>query len=391
MSELAQRGSIRRQRVLVIGPLPPPVHGQSLLGEMIVRLLTERGHSVQPWAIVGAETADDVGSRRGRKAVRLALNLPKDLRRARRFRPESTVSTIGINDSLAVAVRDCVVPWLVKRTTGARTVGYLCGLPTPGLLESPWRRRVVARLLGLFDVLLEPYVGALDVVDSSLRPSFAPYCSEPPSEIIDDLSLLNLRDSVRSERGLTPECFAVFFLANLFVGKGALITIEAVKILRDRGENVDLEIGGAPTSEQSITDLERFAAELGVSEHVHLLGPIAPEDRWRNIVAADALCLPTNYGAEMMPIALIDGLAGGAAIVATRWRGIGPTLGTCPVAELVDVPDADLVADALSALAGRGRDEIRQLARTYFHEHFSPERFGDRVEAALRGFDGEGS
>jgi glycosyltransferase involved in cell wall biosynthesis len=110
---------------------------------------------------------------------------------------------------------------------------------------------------------------------------------------------------------------------------------------------------------------------------------VAPDDRWDDLLAADVVCLPTDYRAEIMPLTLIDALACGAAVVSTRWRGIGPTLDPCPAAVLVDRPDVGLVADAIADVAGRDRAEVRSQARAFFVANLSAERFAQRLASDI--------
>ncbi len=112
---------------------------------------------------------------------------------------------------------------------------------------------------------------------------------------------------------------------------------------------------------------QRLAADLGVAERVRWLG--WRDDVPRIVATADALLLPSRW--EGMPYALLEAMAAGRPVVASRVDGVrevlleGETGFSCAVADVDDLARAlrDLFAldpEARAALGAAGRARVAE-------------------------------
>jgi glycosyltransferase involved in cell wall biosynthesis len=99
---------------------------------------------------------------------------------------------------------------------------------------------------------------------------------------------------------------------------------------------------------------------------------------------ADMLLFPTYYSAESFPVVVLEAMAAGLAIVATRWRAI-PEMFPADYPGLVPAHAPQLAAAQLVALAA---GETGLSLRQRFLEHFTLERYVDGLEHALLGVPG---
>lgn len=106
--------------------------------------------------------------------------------------------------------------------------------------------------------------------------------------------------------------------------------------------------------------LERLAATLGIAATVCLPGHVASLDPW--LADADALVLSSDY--EGVPAVLVEGLAAGLPIVATRCCvSIDDLLGHGAFGMVVPVRDPAALGAALSAVVRREPDSIVEARR----------------------------
>jgi glycosyltransferase involved in cell wall biosynthesis len=172
-----------------------------------------------------------------------------------------------------------------------------------------------------------------------------------------------------TERQDTCGCRSIRLLtvSRIDPRKGLRVLPEVVRLLADRGLDVDLDIVG-PTvgapGEAERAAIDRAAAAYDVGHRVHVVGPV-PLDRLLPMYREyDIFMLPTLPG-EGIPRVLLEAMSAGLPIVTTRVAGI-PGLVTHEVnGLLVDRPSAVDVADAVGRLVGDGALRRRLIANGY--------------------------
>lgn len=127
--------------------------------------------------------------------------------------------------------------------------------------------------------------------------------------------------------------------------KGFDLLLRAFAQLRERAPEARLEIAGEGPERRT---LEELVAALGLSDHVSLPGRLSPEalrERFR-----DATAIVLSSRSEGLPLTLIEGMACGAAVVATRVGGV-PELVRSDLGRLVPPEDPRALADAMEVFA----------------------------------------
>lgn len=129
-----------------------------------------------------------------------------------------------------------------------------------------------------------------------------------------------LRERKRAELGCASGEFLVLSVGDLIHRKHQEAVIGALPLMAEAGfDNVRLAICGSGPLEEK---LRAQAAELGVSDRVSLLG--FRNDIAELLAAADALAFPSFQ--EGLPVAVMEAMAAGTPVVASRIRGIDPDL-----------------------------------------------------------------
>jgi colanic acid/amylovoran biosynthesis glycosyltransferase len=111
--------------------------------------------------------------------------------------------------------------------------------------------------------------------------------------------------------------FVVLCVARLAAQKGLEVLLSAVKVLADRGVDVQLVlVGEGPMRER----LLRRSKRLGITDRVRLEGAVGQDAMARYYARADVFCLPSF--AEGVPVVLMEAMASGRPVVATRIAGV---------------------------------------------------------------------
>jgi glycosyltransferase involved in cell wall biosynthesis len=164
-----------------------------------------------------------------------------------------------------------------------------------------------------------------------------------------DRSLFRPRDRLgaRSDLGLDTSRRAVLYVGNLKREKGVVDLVRAfVRIAAERPE-VDLEILGTGPARAEIEALRR---QHGLEKRVHLRGARRHEEMATWIAACELLALPSY--AEGVPNVVLEALAAGRPVVATRVGGI-PEVVDDTVGRLVPTRDIGALAAALEEVLRR--------------------------------------
>lgn len=137
-----------------------------------------------------------------------------------------------------------------------------------------------------------------------------------------------------------PPVLEILCAARLAPYKGVDVLLMAFALLRGRGVSARLVLAGR---DQTAGGLRAFARRLGVTEGVEFAGNLAPRALARRLAGAAVFALPSRR--DNFPIALVDALAAGKAVVASRAGGIPELVGRAGL--LVPREDPRALADAL--------------------------------------------
>jgi glycosyltransferase involved in cell wall biosynthesis len=168
--------------------------------------------------------------------------------------------------------------------------------------------------------------------------------------------------------GIPGDAFVVGTLGNLYPVKGHPDLVRALGILRERCPRMHLLVLGRGEMREPLLAL---AAALGVSDRLHLAG--FREDAAECLGVMDAFALPSR--SEGMPLSLLEAMAAGLPIVATRVGGVPEALEDGRTGLLVPPGDPEALAGALAAVAEQPARawDLGRAAQRHVRDHFSVE------------------
>jgi glycosyltransferase involved in cell wall biosynthesis len=181
---------------------------------------------------------------------------------------------------------------------------------------------------------------------------------DPSATAAETRRALGIRDGAR----------VALVVARLEARKGHRFLLEALRYLPPSCADLMIVMAGSGPERAS---LEELAESLGVSNRVRLLGD--HPDPWSLYAIADVVVLP-SIANEDFPIVILEAMAAGRPVVATRVAGIPDQVVDRVTGRLVEPGDAVGLAEAVAgvlAVPDRG-DAMGAAGRLRYETHYAP-------------------
>jgi len=150
------------------------------------------------------------------------------------------------------------------------------------------------------------------------------------------------------------------FMGRLIRPKGMFEAMEAVRLLHTEHEFRDVELwiaGSGPVKEE----IERWICEHEMNERVRLVGSLYGQEKIKFLREADVFVFPT-YHPEGLPYAILESLAAGTPVIASKVAGIPDVVVDRVHGILIDAKDPRQIVDAVYELS-RSEVRLREMSR----------------------------
>lgn len=180
-----------------------------------------------------------------------------------------------------------------------------------------------------------------------------------PGRIVIEPNLVELHtlsrgdEAEKARRAGAP--LRLLVVARLAAIKGVDVAIRALAEL-DQTHAVLRVLGEG--QENYVQYLRSLAEQLGVSNSIEWAGKIPPERLCEEYRRADLLLVPSRY--ETFGVVIVEAMAAGLPVIASRVGGIPHVVQNGKCAQLVKSDDAPALARAISDIAAK-RDQIARL------------------------------
>lgn len=353
----------KRLRVLVVGQVPPPYHGQTIMTKVMVDQTYANAEIIH----VNAGFSDSVGNT-GQLSARKIARLFRIASRALVARVRQRTNVLYISPGGAnpgVVFRDMFLLALL-RPVSRRTVFHLHARRLPQMVDAlPTPLRAVARRL-------------------YARPDYVIGASR---ELVDELRVFSPKHSrlipcgiegdERRARKAPGGPVEILFLNLVCAVKGADWLLEAFGEMRARGIDARLTLAGEVSPPEFEDQLHKRIYELGVQDDVTFAGVLVGDQKWDAIHNADIFCVPTVHPTESFGLVFIEAASCGAAIVAADIECVRDVLERDVSILLADPANRSTLTDHLMRLSADEtlRASMGDAARDAFLARYTVERF----------------
>lgn len=355
-------------KILAVGQIPPPYHGQAVVNQMIFDASWEAiDKIVIPMRY--SKSVDDVGKAGLSKIFHLFLLVVKTWWVCLVKRPDILYYPPASAHKVPI-IRDIVYLGLT-RFFFKKTVFHFHAGGIGAYIET----------LGFLGKLAKCVYAKPDLAIELYEEP------DSPGEYLEARSIVTVPNGlevgeVKLAKAVSKP-FTILFLGALREDKGVLDLIRTVAKLEI--EEVDVLIGGAWSCTEFEIKAKELTKELGVSDVIKWLGVVVGEKKWEVFNKADCFFFPTFYYSEKFPLVLIEALGMGLPIVSTNWRGIPQLLEGGDCSELFEVGDIDGFSHALRNLT-MDKERLQKLSRNatcLYENKYTVQIFLDAMESCL--------
>lgn len=367
------------ERIVVIGPTPPPIHGVAFTTPHVIEAvaavdkLAAHLDTSDPRPVVTTGRFDLRNAWLGiRHGIQLAWLLARN-RGAAVYLPLSQV-TWGF-------IRDAVFIWITKLFRRRMIVHLNGGLFRTFARESgPVMRRLIAMTTRLVDEAWVLTPAHIDMFEG-LIPASQVAILQNTAE--DQGALIGARANDRS--GDPTRRF--LYLSNLLPEKGCFDLLNAFELLGEVARGIELRYAGEADAGvlQELERRSRGLAANGVT--VSYDGTLTGRAKTRAFEWAQVFVLPSRYPLEGQPLSLIEAMSAGVPVISTEHSGIPHTTRDDKEALLVRPGDVGALAGAIQRLIEDPelRERLGASGRRRYAEVYRPDLFERAVAELLIG------
>lgn len=302
------------KKLLIIGPVPPPIHGESVAINSIIEsediksryrlhiLDTNRKNVKQAGKFSLKKIFQDVFL-----IIKLFMMLIFN---------KIDIMYLSISQTRLGLIRDLMMLRLGNYFC-KKTITHLHGNNLGHVLDNLSERefRFAKKTLKTVDVGIVLEKSLVDNYRGLVR------CIEVVPNGIDG----NFITSEDIKTYMKNDDFSIIYLSNLMKEKGYRELIQAVIELVKEGYNLKLNLAGAVHNHEEFERIwERVTAE-GMNSKIIYQGIVTGEEKKEMLLNSHVMILPSNYSIEGQPISIIEGMAAGLPIISTN-RGAIPDL-----------------------------------------------------------------
>lgn len=353
-----------RSRILFIGPVSPPVTGQSLACDILIDGLG------RDYAFDIVNLNRDPGSQRN-GAFRHILSSLGRVARVWKLKSRCDLIYFTGAESIGGNLKDLLF-YIACIGKLDRVVMHLHG--------GAGMRRLMRGPTGFFRWLNHPFLkrfGAVIVLGERMRDIFR---GAVPSERLKFVANFAEADHFTTHPQIDAkfddlEPLRMLFLSNPLPGKGHVEIVEAFAGLNlEVRQHLRIDFAGRFFD---LNDEAQFRQSIAPYKELRYLGTVSGEPKRAALASAHLFVLPTYYPYEGQPISILEAFASGCVVITTDHSGIFDTFSNGVNGYSVEKKSAAALRELFGQLANR-KEEMRKIAHLnldHAKANFTTERF----------------
>ena len=361
---------MQKPKILMIAPLPPPVHGSAMMTQYIKNSDIINENFELDWINLStSRTMDEIGKNPLKKIGRFMSSF---------F--QTGLKLISNRYSACYLAITC------------HGIGFLKDFPFI----------MLCRLFGNKIIIHQHNKGMSADVDKKLfRPLFKSAYSKATVILLSWRLYPDIEKIVsRSQVKICPNGIPVadqypktdnpvprlLFLSNLIESKGVMTLLDACKILKESNIDFQCDFIGGETSEISKKQFIDEVNKRNLGKNVTYLGCKFGDDKYRHLANCDIFVFPTNYSNECFPLVILEAMQQKCAIVTTDVGGIPDIIRNEESGIIVPANDPKELATKIKYLITNPlkRKELAETAFKDFYIKYTISNFEQQIYAQLK-------
>ncbi len=331
-----------RPRLLVVGPLPPPLGGVQLVIDMQRRSLLAQQFDLHLLDTSKHQLRWAVENPTWKTPLYFVRDFTRLVRALARLRPH--VVLVHAAPSLSF-LRDWVL-MATARLGGAKVVCHYHGTVHA---KFPSGQTTSGRILGRLLMAAAQRVIVLGPsYQRELGEAWKRQLAWAPN--MADIELFQKPPAPPRAPWLKPGQRAVLFVGRLSAPKGIYDLFDAIPHVIERHPDTRFVLVGVAESDAMEPVIRRAAQTRGIAQHLVFLGSLDGHDKSAAFLTSHLLVVPS--WTEAFPLVIPEGMAAGLPIVATRVGAIGDFVTDGKDGFLVAPHDPQALADRICRILG---------------------------------------
>jgi glycosyltransferase involved in cell wall biosynthesis len=366
----------KRYRILCVGPMMPPIHGQSLAFTRLCEHLE--------YADIDIIDTNMTGKKWGGKlwqSIKIGIQIIRSI-----VRGSYNIVYFTCSRSLLGSIRD-VLLIQCARLKSIKIVNHLHGSDFYSFLHNSPQiyQKILVNTYHHVDtsiVLLDAMRDQFqDFPNMKIKVVHNFYDNELTHTITDDSSstVATSLHITKNESDPHPTShdtgIHLLYLSNIMKTKGIFELITAFKNLVHDSPQLYLTIAGSYVADDlmSIDEVkEYFQQSIKSCTQINYVGRVYGEQKAKLLQRSDIFILPSYYKSEAFPISIIEAMACGNAIITTKYKYL-PTIVQKDHGILVEIRSAKALQKAIHAMliCPEKLAQYQNHNRTYACQHYS--------------------
>ena len=368
----------KRKRVLFMLQVPPPVHGSSMVGQMI-RDSKEINQEFKCSYInlLASHNMAETGKFNLKKLVEFVVIWFKTLVSIIFKRPHlvyfalTTTGMAFLRDVLLVAM---------LRLFHLKRIYHLHNKGIKKYQDNPFFRPLYKFVFKNSEVILLSK-SLYEDVKAFVHENKVKICSNGIPDIFPGLSL---KEALKTENDL-PKVPEILFLSNLIETKGVYVLLEACKLLKNRNVNFFCTfIGGE--GDITTSEFNKKINSFDLQDMVQFKGKKFGTDKIKAFREADIFVFPTYYPKECFPLVILEAMSAGLPVISTFEGGIPDIIDNGVSGFLVEQKNLQILANQLEKLLTDPNlcKQMGKAGREKFEKDFKIEIFEHKLTQILK-------
>ncbi|MBQ4799521.1 glycosyltransferase family 4 protein [Pseudoalteromonas sp. MMG006] len=353
-------------KILFVGPLIYPVHGQSLAFTRLVESL-----KINEKYIINTNGEDYDGVRKVFFSIQVLFFIFIKLT-VKKF---DTVY-FTCSRSFLGSLKDILLINLAS-VKGSRIINHLHGSDFYDFLHgSPkWYKKLLIHSYNKVDTSI--------VLLERMRDQFQDF-QNMTVEVVPNFYDNSLNESLENKN---INEINLVYLSNIMCSKGIFDLISAFKLLATKYTNVHLYIAGGYIADKYMGCAEikdKFLHEISGHSRIVYLGKVFGDEKIKLLQRSDIFVLPTYYDSEAFPISIIEGMACGNAIVTTNYKYL-PDVVTAANGVLIEPKSIESLVSGIEVFF-KNNEKLRSIQlnnKLHAKDNYSIEQYINSLNSLL--------
>lgn len=179
--------------------------------------------------------------------------------------------------------------------------------------------------------------------------------------------------------------FEILFVGLLNSTKGEGYIVDAISILEKKGYNIHLKLAGKFETLEYEEAFYSKLKSLDLVKNVQYLGVITGKAKQDAFFNADLFCFPSFFVSESFGVVLLEAMIFKLPIIATRWRGIQSVVEDGKNGFLVDIKEANQIADKIEFFLNNPEqlEIMGEYSRELYSKKYNLDSYINNLEQAF--------